>query len=180
MTCFLDVLPRQTLSRAMQRYVVRRILGPRGRVAAWRALGCHIEPGVRLGPGTRMRKPENVRIGSGTAIVGVTWIDAWNTVTIGRRCLLNDQIDLLTGSHDVDSPHFTGKSAPILIGDYAWLPLRIVVLPGVTIGRGAVIATGSVVVTDVNELTVVGGNPARVIGKRADADFRYVPSQLGK
>jgi len=163
----------------MNRYIVRKMLGPRGRVAAWRALGCQIESEVRLGPGTRMRRPENVRIGSGTAIVGATWIDAWDTVTIGRRCLLNDHIDLLTGSHDVDSPDFTGTTAPILIGDYAWLPLRIVVLPGVTIGRGAVVATGSVVVTDVSELTVVGGNPARVIGKRADADFRYVPSHLG-
>jgi acetyltransferase-like isoleucine patch superfamily enzyme len=67
---------------------------------------------------------------------------------------------------------------PITIGDYAWLPLRIVVLPGVAIGYGAVVGTGSVVTHDVPPHTVVAGNPARVIGTRREVDFTYVPSEL--
>jgi len=123
-----------------------------------------------------MRCPENVTIGADTDIGGTTWIDAWVTVHIGSRCYLGDHIDLLTGSHEISSPDLAPKTAPIVIGDYAWLPRRVIVLPGVTMGRGAVAATGAVVVKDVPPLTVVGGNPAREIGRRTD-NLRYVPGR---
>jgi maltose O-acetyltransferase len=161
----------------MSLYVVRKLLGPRGRVSAWRLLGAHVGRGVTIGPRVAMRCPANVTIGSGSAVGGTTWIDAWDTVTIGRCCLLNDHIDLLTGSHKPDSAAFDGHVSPIVIGDYVWLPRRIIVLPGVTIGRGAVVGTGSVVVKDVPALAIVGGNPAKVVGRRADVDFSYVPSR---
>ena len=61
---------------------------------------------------------------------------------------------------------FENVRAPVKIEDYAWLGTRATVLAGVTIGRGAVVATGAVVTRDVEAYTVVAGIPARKIGER--------------
>jgi maltose O-acetyltransferase len=126
----------------------------------------------------RIRKPGKVKIGAGSSLLGHVWIDSWESVTIGRNVLINDDVMLLTAGHDVDSPTFEGDASPITIGDYAWLPTRIVVLPGVSIGEAAVVGTGAVVAHDVEEYTVVAGNPAKLVSQRARQQYRYVPSQL--
>ena len=64
-----------------------------------------------------------------------------------------------------------------MIGDYVWLPQRIILLPGVQIGDAAVVGTGSVVTRDVPPYAVVAGNPARIIRERAHLPFRYVPTE---
>jgi acetyltransferase-like isoleucine patch superfamily enzyme len=174
----LEAIPRQMLTRAMNLYLVRKLLGRRGRPTAWSILGCRIGSDVSIGPRVRMRFPSNVAIGDGSAIGGTTWIDAWGQVTIGRCCILGDHIDLLTGSHDIHSVDLAGKVRPIVIEDYVWLPRRVTILPGVTVGRGAVVSTGSIVVRDVAPLAVVGGNPAQKIGERADVEFRYIPGTV--
>lgn len=56
--------------------------------------------------------------------------------------------------------------SPVAIEDFAWVPSHAIVLPGVTIDRGAVAAAGAVVTKDVPAPASVGGNPARIIGKR--------------
>lgn len=166
------------LAFAMRQFAFRKALGKAGRVFAWHRLGCHMEGDVRIGPEVTMRFPERVRIGSGTALNGKIWIDAWGPVSIGARCLFNDDISLLTAGHDVHSPRFEGVTRSIVIGDYVWLPCRIVVLPGVTIGHAAVVGTGSIVTRDVPAYAIVAGNPARVVGTRTRAEFEYVPSEM--
>jgi maltose O-acetyltransferase len=162
------------LPRAMQRRAFRKLLGPH-RLAAWRRLGATIGDDVSIGPDVTMRLAANVSIGDGTSIGGRTWIDSWGPVRIGRNCLMSDRIDLLTAGHHLDSPTFDGDTRFIEIGDYVWMPMQIVVLPGVRIGNRAVIGTGSVVSRDVPENAVVAGNPARVVNERPVVDFRYVP-----
>jgi putative colanic acid biosynthesis acetyltransferase WcaF len=161
----------------MRRYAFRKLLGPAGRIAAWRALGAAIAEDVLIGPGVAIRAPENVRVGGGTAILGRTWIDAWGAVTIGRNCLINDHVDLLTAQHDLGSPVFAGEIRSIEIGDYVWMPRRIVVLPGSVIGDCAVIGTGSVVSGLIPAQAVAVGNPARRIRDRPAAAFSYVPGR---
>ncbi|HWF51442.1 MAG TPA: hypothetical protein VG294_12455 [Solirubrobacteraceae bacterium] len=78
----------------------------------------------------------------------------------------------------MDSLDFEADVRPISIGDYAWLPVRIIVLPGVTVGEAAVIGSGSVVTHDVPPYSVAAGTPARVKGERARHLYRYVPSRL--
>jgi len=124
-----------------------------------------------------MRNPNKVQIGAGTAILGDLYIDAWEPVTIGRNVLINDEVLLLTGTHYLDSPTFAGYGRAITIGDHAWLPHRIVVLPGVSIGAAAVVGTGAVVTRDVAEYTVVAGNPAKFVSHRARQQYTYVPSE---
>jgi maltose O-acetyltransferase len=55
----------------------------------------------------------------------------------------------------------------VRIGDRVWIAYRAIILPGVTIGEGAVVGAGSVVTKDVEPYTIVAGNPARVVNKRS-------------
>ena len=94
-----------------------------------------------------------------------------STVTIGKNVLIGNRV-VLNGfsGHPLDPmrraagepPEVTG-TAPITIEDYAWIANDTTVLSGVTIGRGAVVASGAVVTKDVPELAVVAGVPAKVI-----------------
>lgn len=165
------------LARLMDLAILRRLLGAAGRRAAFIDLGADIAPDVAISYGVSIRFPENVSICAGTRLNGHVRIEAWGKVTIGRCCMFNDDIRLLTAQHDIDSLDFDGDIHPIVIGNYVWLPQRIVVLPGVRIGDAAVVGTGSVVTRDVAPHTVVAGNPARVVGERASVPFRYVPSK---
>lgn len=67
--------------------------------------------------------------------------------------------------------------APVVIGDHAWLGANITVLPGVTIGDGAVVGAGSVVTHDIPEMHVVAGNPARTVRILEPSQYILEPSQ---
>jgi acetyltransferase-like isoleucine patch superfamily enzyme len=82
---------------------------------------------------------------------------------------------LLTLGHDPRSPTFADRGGPVSVGDRAWIGFRAIVLPGVTIGEGAVVGAGGVVSRDVPPFTIVAGNPARPIGSRP-ADISYALS----
>jgi maltose O-acetyltransferase len=77
-----------------------------------------------------------------------------------------------TAEHDMNALDFGATSAPVVIEDYAWLSCRTIILPGVTIGYGAVVAAGAVVTKSVPAFAVVGGTPAKVIGERS-RDLNY-------
>jgi len=68
--------------------------------------------------------------------------------------------------HDPDSDYFETKSGDVIIEDYVWLGSSVIVLPGVTIGRGAVIAAGAVVTKSIPPMCVAGGIPAKFIKER--------------
>ena len=121
----------------------------------------------------RVDYPWNVTIGEKSSVNDGAWVYALGKVTIGKNVCVGEDVKLLTGSHDVNSPTFDLVTRPICIGDNAWIATGAMVMPGVTIGEGAVIAAGSVVSKDVESWTVAGGNPARFIKKRVlreDAD----------
>jgi acetyltransferase-like isoleucine patch superfamily enzyme len=73
---------------------------------------------------------------------------------------------IFTREHDPNSDDHGGKSADVIIEDYVWIAARAIILPGVTIGRGAVVAAGAVVTKNVSPMTIVAGVPARKIGER--------------
>jgi acetyltransferase-like isoleucine patch superfamily enzyme len=139
--------------------------------------------GVRLGvladmSGVRLQGPwENLQLGSGS-FVGMAEIQAHASVSIGSNVVVNDGVRLLTGTHLVDSPSFEQINRPIVIEDFAWICTGAMVLPGVRIGKGAVVAAGAVVSKDVGPLSVVAGNPARLVRQRADHEFSYRPNLL--
>lgn len=81
----------------------------------------------------------------------------------------------MTAKHDVNSPRFEALYEPITIEDWAWLATNAVILGGVTVGEGAVVAAGAVVTKDVQAYAIAGGNPAVIIGQRKKQSFDYMP-----
>ena len=116
------------LGSLMTHYGFRRFIGPPGRRAAWRALGATFDETVRVGPGVWMRNPRNVSIGSGSKLGGRVTIESYGKVTIGTNSIINDS-DLFTTQHELDDPGFKAERMFISIGDYVWLPRKIIVLP---------------------------------------------------
>jgi maltose O-acetyltransferase len=90
------------------------------------------------------------------------------TVFIGDRVVIGHHVVIITDEHDMSDPLYRGgkrSSLPVRIEDGAWVGACATLLPGVTVGRGAVVAAGSVVAKDVPPDTLVGGVPAKVIKK---------------
>lgn len=104
-----------------------------------------------------------LHIGDGCRINGPT-ISANNHVHIGNHCRIAPQVIIMDDDfHSVSDRLAEGKGGQIIIKDHAWVATRAMVLKGVTIGVGAVVAAGSVVTKDVPDYTIVGGVPARII-----------------
>ena len=112
------------------------------------------------------------------------YIDYGKPVTIGKRCFIqqcctffgrggisigNDvfigpKVNLITINHDPDPENRSATCGrPIVIEDKVWIGINATILPGVRIGYGAIVGAGSVVTRDVPPLTIVAGNPARII-----------------
>jgi maltose O-acetyltransferase len=138
---------------------------------AWRAALLR-RAGFRVGEGTILRGQPNVTGGSALVIGADCVIDVDCTfdlgaeITLGDRVTLGHQVMLLTTSHELGPrEHRCGDITfrPVIVGSGAWLGPRAVVLPGVTIGAGAVVAAGSMVSKDVAANTRVAGVPARPV-----------------
>ncbi len=87
-------------------------------------------------------------------------------VELGVGATLAQEAYLCTGTHDFEQPHIPLKTAAIVVGEHAFIGLRAIVLPGVTIGAGSVVGAGAIVTRDTDAWVIVGGNPARPIGRR--------------
>lgn len=102
-------------------------------------------------------------------------------IGVGSDVSIGPEAAILTLGHDPCSADFADRGGPVTIGDYVWIGFRAIVLPGVTIGEGAVVAAGAVVSRDVPPFTIVAGNPARPIGSRPQPmlyKVRYRPFLL--
>lgn len=139
--------------------------------------GCQIAPTTFLSPLSIRGEGSRLSIGN-ESFVGRAEIHLLDTVTIGDCVVINDGVKLLTGSHDLMCPHFSHLTRPIVVHDYAWVASESIVLPGVTIGRGAVVAAGSVVTRNVDAGDIVAGNPAKVIKSGRTINFDYRPYRL--
>jgi maltose O-acetyltransferase len=95
-----------------------------------------------------------------------------HAVRVGNDVSIGPEASILTLGHDPQSPDFTDKGGDVIIGDRAWICYRAIILPGVSIGEGAVVGAGAVVSRDVEPYTIVAGSPAGVVGARTK-DLHY-------
>jgi maltose O-acetyltransferase len=137
------------------------------RLARWiplRAIGVQAR-GASLAPGTYIDSG-NVAIGRRTFVNHRCYFDGNAPIRIGADCAVGPRVCFLTSGHELGpSSRRPGPtiSAPITVEDGCWIGAGSILLPGVTVGRGAVVAAGSVVTRDVPPDSLVGGVPARVL-----------------
>ena len=133
----------------------------------------HCGQGVHLDADTRITFAKNIRIGDYVHIQPGCLLAGGGGIDIGEGTIIAHEVQILTQNHNYDSedlqylPYDTRQiSKKVEIGDYVWIGARATILPGVTIGNGAVIGAGSVVTRDIPEMAVAGGNPAEVLKYR--------------
>jgi acetyltransferase-like isoleucine patch superfamily enzyme len=122
-----------------------------------------------------------IKIGDFTYIGAETYIRATKSIAIGDYCMISERVYIMdTSSHPLSAElrrqqlidlckHkktidiYESECKPIIIGDDVWIGMNSIILRGVSIGSGSIVAAGSVVTKDVPSNVVVGGNPARII-----------------
>lgn len=139
------------------------------RPALWKLLLGRMGRSVVLDYGVFIRVPWFVKLGSDLYIGrgSQLWAHSHEAgITIGNHVLIAPGALLTTLSHDYRAPGMPVEARPITVGDQVWIGARAVILPGVSLGTGAVVAAGAVVNADVPAWTVVAGVPARVVKRR--------------
>ena len=160
--------------------VVSRVPSFRLRHRWYRLLGLRIGAGSGIsrgcylwfyGPGQLRRSAAS--IGARTRINRGCCLDVRGSLTIGDDVSISADVVVLTTQHDWRSPGFALESRPVVIEDHVWIGMRAVVLPGTTLGRGAVVGAGAVVKGVVPPMAVVTGVPARQVAERPEEALAY-------
>lgn len=113
---------------------------------------------------------KNISIGDNSGIGARCQLNDGDKIEIGKNVLMGPDVIFYTTNHKTDKEKLIIEQGfefgKIKVSDDVWIGARVVILPGVTIGEGAVIGAGAVVTRDVEPYCIVGGVPARKIGKR--------------
>lgn len=170
---------RDGLILALVRYLTNRVVA-RVPIYAVRHAWYRRALGMRIGEGSallmdlylyirgRARPGQTgITIGCRSVINQQCCLDGRGGLTIGDHVDISPGVWILTDSHDMHDPFFREVLAPVRIGDHVWIGSRAMILPGVTVGEGAVVAAGAVVTGNVAPYAVVAGVPAHQIGTRS-------------
>ena len=122
----------------------------------------------------RMYRPYKITIGDHTVINFGVLLDGRSGLEIGNNVSISEGTIILTLGHDIDDPQFGLKGGEVVIQDYVFIGSYARILPGVTIGEGAVVGAGAVVTHDIAPYSIVGGVPAVFIRER-NRDLNYLP-----
>jgi len=139
----------------------------------YRLDGVKIGRGSHIHMGTQFFNPSGVEIGMGSIIGQNAFLDGREKLKIGDFVDIASDVMIYNSEHDINSEDFKPVSSPVTILNHVFIGPRAIILPGVTIGKGAVVAAGAVVTKDVPEGMIVGGVPAKVIGERKIKDPKY-------
>lgn len=139
----------------------------------YRISGLKIGDRSTIHMGARFYDPRNISIGKDTIIGENVVLDGREKIIIGDHVDIATEVMIYNSEHDVDSKDFIAVSHPVVIEDYVFIGPRAIILPGVKIERGAVVAAGAVVTKDVGPMEIVGGVPAKLIRKREINKLSY-------
>jgi maltose O-acetyltransferase len=121
-----------------------------------------------------MYAPWRISIGDHSVVNYGVLLDGRSGLTIGNCVSISEGTVTLTLQHDVDDPGLGLEGGPIELGDYVFVGAYARILPGVSVGKGAVVAAGALVTHAVPPFAVVGGVPARYMRERTH-DLAYSP-----
>lgn len=131
-----------------------------------RLFGAKIGRGCAVYPSCRVWCPWNMILADNVCLSFDVDFYCVNKITVGSNATISQYSFICTASHDIGDPAMDLVTAPINIGEGAWIAARSFISPGVTIGSGAVVGACSVVTKDVASMEIVAGNPAHPIGIR--------------
>lgn len=140
---------------------------------AWRRMllrlfGAKVGANVHLYPTVSIAIPWNLSIGEQAAVGDYAILYALGPIHIGARATVSQYAHLCAGTHDWRDPAMPLVKTPLVIGDDAWVCADAFVGPGVTVGERAIVGARAVTMKDVDPGSIVGGNPAQIIGQRKD------------
>jgi maltose O-acetyltransferase len=140
------------------------------RAAACRRIFAHTGADVDIRSGVYFGRGNRISLGDRSGLGKNVMLGQDAAVTIGNDVMVGPDVIVYTANHRFDGPGPIREQgsdfSPVTIGDDVWIGARVIILAGVTIGHGAVVAAGAVVTKDIAPRTVVGGVPAREIGRR--------------
>ena len=139
----------------------------------YRLFGMKIGKGSTIHMGARFYNPFNIVIGEDSIVGEDVVLDGRGKLIIGNHVDIASEVMIYNAEHDVRDPSFRAICAPVVIEDYVFIGPRAIILPGVTIKKGAVVGAGAVVTKDVEAGLIVGGVPAKQIGERGIKDLNY-------
>jgi putative colanic acid biosynthesis acetyltransferase WcaF len=139
----------------------------------WRCLllrmfGAKVGRHVHIHPSVTVFIPWNLTIGDWSSVGFDALLYNLGPLRIGERVTVSQRAHLCGGTHDHRDPSMPLVKSPIVLGDDVWVCADALVGPGVTVGHRAIVAAGAVVVRDVPDQWIVGGNPAARIGNQPD------------
>jgi len=123
--------------------------------------------------GANFFNPSGITIGHDSLIGTNSFLDGRAPLTIGNHSSLASEVMIYNDEHDINSPDFGNSFGAVTIKDYVFIGPRAIILPSITIGRGAIIAAGAVVTKDVPDFEVWGGIPAKKISDRKLTNPQY-------
>lgn len=142
--------------------------------------------GMKIGRGStihmmaRVYDPRHITIGTDTIVGEKTTLDgrrqlpdSTGELRIGNHVDIASEVMIWTSQHDLRDSHFRAIEKPVVIEDYVFIGPRAIILPGITIGRGAAVGAGAVVTKSVAPLTIVAGIPAKEISQRPADSLTY-------
>ena len=131
-----------------------------------RCFGARLHSTARVYPGVRIWHPSRLIMHECSCVA--ERVDVYNpdTVVIEKGATVSQGTWLCTATHDFDDPSHPLVTSPIRIGEGAWVAGEVFVGPGVQVGARAVALARAVLVKDIQDDEVVGGNPAQVLRKR--------------
>jgi len=140
---------------------------------------CYRLARIKIGKGstihtkTRFYNPRNIIIGEDTIVGEGAVLDGRARLIVGSHVDIVSEVMIYNSQHDIENENFTAVDKPVVIEDYVFIGPRAIILPGVTIGKGAIVAAGAVVTKDVPPYAIVGGVPAKIIGERKNKNLHY-------
>lgn len=135
--------------------------------------------GLKIGKGSKIHvygrffNPGKIVIGQDTVIGEYSFLDGRGKLTIGDHTDIASGVLIYNSKHDINDSEFKAVEYPVEIGDYVFIGPRAIIMPGVKIGQGAIVAAAAVVTKNVLPGKIVAGVPARQIAERKLKDFHY-------
>lgn len=136
------------------------------RKAMYRLMGMKIGKRSYIYRGAHVRHPTGIKIGDDVIVGHGCILDGRNGLIIRNNVNISNEVWLWSMQHDPQCENFSAVGATVVVESNVWLAGRVIVLPGVSLAEGTVVASGAVVTADTLPYTIVAGIPAKKIAAR--------------